>query len=109
MTKARFTAMASKAEREYLNAVAALGCCACYNQGIEDSPAEIHHLRDGQGISQRAHYTETIPLCAIHHRLGDGTHKTGYQYGYHFNPTEFEAQHGTERDLLTQVLNMLGE
>lgn len=99
--------MATKAEREHLNAVASLGCCVCYLQGNEDTPAEIHHIRDGQGISQRAHYTETIGLCPIHHRLGDGTAKTGYQIGYHMNPTEFEARYRTERDLLTQVLGMI--
>jgi hypothetical protein len=99
--------MATKDEKRHLNAVAALGCIVCYSQGHEDTPAEIHHIRDGQGISQRAHYTETIPLCPIHHRLGDGTAKTGYQWGYHMNPTEFEARYGTERDLLGQILNML--
>ncbi len=98
--------MASKSERSHLNAVASLGCCVCYNLGHEDCPAEIHHLRDGQGLSQRAHYTETIPLCPIHHRLGDGTAKTGYQIGYHKSPKEFEERYGTERELLEQVMHM---
>jgi hypothetical protein len=92
-----------KAERIHLNKVAAIGCIVCKLQGHEDTPAEIHHLRDGQGRGQRAEYTETIPLCPTHHRTGDGTAAFGYQWGFHHSPKEFEEAYGTERELLARV------
>ena len=53
----------NKAEKEHLSKVAAVGCIVCRMQGNEESPAEIHHIRSGQGISQRASNYEVIPLC----------------------------------------------
>ena len=55
--------MATKAERDHMGAVAALGCVVCRNLGFVDSPAEIHHVRTGQGMGQRASNYEVIPLC----------------------------------------------
>ena len=53
----------NKAEKEHLSRVANVGCIVCRMQGNEESPAEIHHIRSGQGISQRASNYEVIPLC----------------------------------------------
>ena len=53
----------NKAEKEHLSRVANVGCIVCRMQGNEESPAEIHHIRHGQGISQRASNYEVIPLC----------------------------------------------
>ena len=53
----------NKAEKEHLSKVASVGCIVCMMQGNEESPAEIHHIRSGQGISQRASNYEVIPLC----------------------------------------------
>lgn len=91
-----------KAEREHLNKVAALGCIACYNWGFPHTPAAIHHIRAGQGMSQRASNYEVIPLCPYHHQEG----ATGQ--AIHAGRKSWEANHGTERDLLAQVLQMLG-
>ena len=52
-----------KAERLYLGDVASMGCIVCRNSEWGESPAEIHHIRNGQGMSQRASNYETIPLC----------------------------------------------
>lgn len=70
--------MTTKAERAHLSRVAALGCvlCRCHF-GAEGTPAEVHHLREGQGAAQRASHYLTIPLCPEHHRGATGLHGLG--------------------------------
>lgn len=87
----------TKAERHHLAKVAALGCMACREIGFYDTPAEIHHIRHGQGMGQRSSDYEAIGLCAGHHRhLPNSIHQ---------NKTLFEKTFGTERELLEKVLN----
>ena len=52
---------ATKAERDHMGRVAALGCLIC------GSPAEVHHVK--YGFCHRDHLN-TIPLCSLHHRHG---------------------------------------
>lgn len=59
-----------KADSIHLSRVAALGCIVCRNQNLGETPAEIHHIRTGQGTSQRADHRKSIPLCHMHHRNG---------------------------------------
>lgn len=92
----------TRAEREYLESVAELGCIVCRNLKFYDTPAEIHHIRDGQGLAQRASNFESIGLCHIHHRTG------GYGIAIHAGKKEFEKKFGTERELLEQVHNEIG-
>ena len=87
---------------KYLDKVASLGCIVCRNLGFGESPAEIHHIRDGYGISQRAPDSEAIPLCFIHHRS-----EGGGQIGYHTSPLGFIERYGTERELLHQVKELI--
>ena len=91
-----------QAEREHLSALTDLGCIACRNAGIPDSPAEVHHIRAGQGMSQRASNYDTIPLCPMHHRLG------GHGVAIHAGQKTWESIYGTERDLLDQCRQLLG-
>jgi hypothetical protein len=60
--------MTSAADKRHLSRVAALGCIICRNGNLGDTPAEIHHIREGYGRGQRAPHTETLPLCPIHSR-----------------------------------------
>ena len=90
----------TKAERAHLDAVAGLGCILCLRQGTPGTRAEIHHIRDGQGMAQRAGHFETLPLCPYHHTGPQGYHGLGKRL--------FEAAYGvTERELLDQVLRLL--
>jgi len=83
---------ATKAEKDHMGTVAALGCISC------GADAEIHHL-PGQGV--RASHYETIGLCPTHHRNGNiGT-------AVHSGRRSFEANFGTERELLAKVTRML--
>jgi hypothetical protein len=89
---------------KHLSRVASLGCIVCRNLDLGESPALIHHIRDGYGWSQRAPDEESIPLCYIHH-VG----KAGGQIGYHKSPKEFVERYGTERELLQQTRELLKE
>ena len=44
----------TKADKQHLSDVASLGCVACRNAGLGPSLAEIHHVRSGAGMAQRA-------------------------------------------------------
>lgn len=68
--------MTVKAEREYMGKVASLGCYLCRYLGYGETPAQVHHLREGQGMAQRASNYLTVPLCDTHHANSspDGIH-----------------------------------
>ena len=88
--------MATKAERDHMGAVATLGCVVCRNLGFGATPAEVHHIGNGT-LSKKASNFETIPLCPGHHRNG------GYGVAVHAGRKTFEANYGTERELLEQT------
>jgi hypothetical protein len=86
----------TKREKQWLSKVADLGCLIC------GAPAEIHHIRTGQGMGQRASNFLVIPLCEFHHRLG------AFGEAIHAGQREFEIQHGcNELDLLAEVIRRL--
>lgn len=87
----------TKTEREHMTRVAALCCIVCRNAGLGDSPAELHHIGNGT-IGKKASNHEVIPLCPNHHRLG------GHGVAVHAGRKAFEANYGTERELLAQTL-----
>ncbi len=91
----------TKAEQQHLSRVAALGCVLCRRLGYGETPAEIHHPRTGQGMSQRASHFDAVPLCYPHHRGDDGLHGMGRR--------AFERVYGvTEAELLAEVRELLG-
>lgn len=89
-----------KADREYLDRVASLGCIVCRNEGLGATPANIHHLRTGQGL-KRATHREVIPLCPQHHQHG------GHGVAFHAGAKTWQAKYGTEAELLKQVQKLL--
>ena len=93
---------ASAAERAHMDKVAQLGCMACRTLGYEDTPAELHHVRDGAGAGMKTTNYEVVGLCGAHHRFG------GYGVAYHAGPEAFEAKFGTERELLAEVYRLIG-
>lgn len=62
----------SNAGKRWMGRVAQLGCAICGT-----SPVAVHHIREGQGASQRAQDTLTIPLCPEHHQGMSGIHGLG--------------------------------
>ncbi|KJC09684.1 hypothetical protein TO64_05330 [Citrobacter freundii] len=93
----------NKAEQLHLSRVAELRCIVCRNEGLGDSPAEIHHCSSGTGMSVRADNFHVIPLCHTHHRTG------GHGVAIHAGRQSWENNFGTETELLVQVLYELGE
>ncbi len=89
-------------ERLHLSRVAALGCIVCRNLGYGMTPAEVHHIRTGQGLKRASHF-ETLPLCHAHHRTG------GYGVAFHAGKEAFEANYGTELELLQQTREVIDE
>lgn len=92
----------TKAEKQHLDRVAALGCIVCRNLELGETPAEIHHCSTGTGLSVRADNYHCIPLCHIHHRTG------GNGMAIHAGRKSWEANFGTELELLAKVHEELG-
>jgi len=90
------------AERQHLSQVTELGCIVCFHQG-RYTPAEIHHLRSGVGMSQRASNYRVLPLCPLHHRTG------GRGTAFHAGRRTWETRFGSEEALWEEVQLLLGE
>lgn len=83
----------TKAEKAHMDAVASLPCVCCGSHGVQ-----VHHLREGQGMSQRASNWLTIPLCPECH--------TGPN-GLHGNRSLMRIQKIEEIDLLARTIEAL--
>ena len=90
-------------EKRHMQAVADLGCIACRKIGYHGTPAELHHIRETAGIGQRSSHYEVIPLCYHHHR---GVSKL--VPSVHMSRKDFVAEYGTEKELLDEVMALLG-
>ena len=90
--------MSTKVEKQWLNDAASLGCVVCRNLGHGESPAEIHHLRTGYGLGQRAGHKKSIPLCHPHYRTG------GHGVAFHAGSKTWQQNFGTELELHAQTV-----
>lgn len=61
--------MTTASEKRYMNRVAELPCSCCGAHG-----AHLHHVREGQGIGQKAQNWLVIPLCSTCHQGKHGIH-----------------------------------
>lgn len=86
-------------EDKHLSRVASLPCMLGVALGQYDhGPSSIHHIRTGQGGSQRASHFLTIPLCHECHQ-GD--------LGVHGDKTLMHIAKVGELDLLAMTTEML--
>ena len=69
--------MTTAAEKRHLDRVAGIGCILCHHLGHGFSPAQVHHPRFSEGMSQRASHFLAIPLCPEHHQGATGIHGLG--------------------------------
>lgn len=91
---------ATAAEKLHMGRVAALGCILCDHLGLGATPAQVHHVREDQGVSQRASNYLTVPMCAEHHAGKTGLHGLGTR--------AFERTYGlSELDLLALTIERL--
>lgn len=82
-----------QAERRYLARVAELPCMVCGVDGVH-----IHHVREGQGMAQRAQHWLAVPLCPDCHT---GSH------GIHGDRQLLKARKLDEMDLLAATIEAL--
>jgi hypothetical protein len=88
----------SAAGRAHMGHVATLWCRLCLRLGHGPQPAEVHHIRTGQGAAQRASDFLTVPLCPDCHR---GSH------GIHGDRARLRQAKVTEMDLLADTIAAL--
>jgi hypothetical protein len=93
--------VATKAEREWLNAITRIGCIVCRLQGLGATPAEPHHLLSG---GRRMGHLFSIPLCYLHHRGGRNDDEV---VSASQNKRRFEARYGSELELLERTRELV--
>lgn len=81
------------ADKRHMGRVAELPCACC-----GDSPVQVHHIREGQGMAQRADNFLTVPLCPDCH--------TG-PYGVHGDKSRMRARKLSELDMLADTIERL--
>ena len=64
----------SNAAKRHMHRVAQIPCVICKRMGMGDTPAQVHHLKYGQGAGDRASDFLTIALCPEHHTGAEGVH-----------------------------------
>jgi hypothetical protein len=84
--------------KAHKNRVAELGCILCRHLGLGKTPAQLHHIREGQGMAQRASDWLVVPLCPEHH--------TGPR-GVHGDKTDLRIGNVGELDLLALTMEAL--
>jgi len=81
-----------------LSRLAELGCILCWHLGFRDTPAQIHHLREGMGMGQRNSDDRAIPLCYEHHQGDSGYHGLGKRaFEERYKLTELDLLELTEK------------
>lgn len=88
------------AEKRHLDRLAQLPCVLGKALGDYHGPVQIHHLREGQGISQRGSDFLAVPLCPDCHQ---GVH------GVHGDRSLMRIAKVEELDLLAMTIEMLEE
>lgn len=81
------------ADKIHMGRVAELPCACCGAMGVQ-----VHHLREGQGMAQRASNFLTIPLCEPCH--------TGSR-GVHGDKSMMRLTKKTELDMLADTIERL--
>ena len=94
-------AVTSKRDLARYDQLVKLGCICCYNLKLYSAPDMHHILSGGRRIGNQA----TIPLCPYHHRGVDRRHDVGPSLAD--GSRIFARYHGTERDLLKQVNELI--
>lgn len=92
---------ATAAEKRHMDRVAALRCVLCDRLGMfqQAGKTDVHHLRQGQGMAQRASNWLVAALC--HERCHQGTR------GVHGDRSLLKQAKATELDLLAWTLEAL--
>lgn len=92
----------TKSEKEFWTLLAeVVGCIACRKDGRSNFHVSIHHI---DGRTKEWAHKMVLPLCAGHHQ--DGTGAPGL-IAVHPYKARFEAQYGTQEELLEECIEIL--
>lgn len=80
-------------ERRWMDRVAQLPCVCCGAHGVQ-----VHHIREGQGMAQRASNFLVVPLCPDCHQGPSGVHG---------DKSLMRIKKLTELDMLAQTIEAL--
>lgn len=103
LRQTRSTGAPTVAEKAWMDLITALGCIVCRLQGRGYVPAAVHHIK--QGNRRRGHLF-TIPLCDPGHH--QNAPASSGQISRHPDKARFEAEYGTEMQLLEETKRALG-
>ena len=92
----------TKAEKEYWNRLAGLGCIACMIDHMHQPEVSIHHV---DGRMKPGCHMLVLPLCAGHHQAGTGNDKS--LIAVHPDKARFEARYGTQEELMARCAALL--
>ena len=84
----------TKAEKQYWDRLANLGCIACRIDGVHNPVVSIHHI---DGRTKPGCHKLVLPLCAGHHQ--DGTDNDKSRIAVHPYKRRFEARYGSQMAL----------
>ena len=91
----------TKQERQWFEAITALGCIVCRMNGRGYVPCQRHHLlRGGRRISHLA----SIGLCYWHHQSGRKDEEIVSRHPWKW---AFEHRYGKEHDLLEKTRELV--
>jgi hypothetical protein len=85
--------VATNAEKRWMDKVAQLPCSLCGAHGVH-----VHHIREGQGMAQRASNFLVVPLCPDCHTGPNGVHG---------DKTMLRIHKMSELDLLAKTIEAL--
>lgn len=89
------------AERRHHERIAGMSCVVCDALGIGQlTNTTVHHIREGQGMSQRASHWLAVPLCWDDHQGPNGVHG---------NRTRMRMAKMDELDMLAETIRRLCE
>jgi len=91
-------------EARFMDCMGKLPCIACQKDGWTNHVISLHHI-DGR-TKPGAHFL-VLPLCGAHHQQDD-TDPRG-RISLHGRKKSFQARYGTERELLTECLDLIKE
>lgn len=92
----------TKEERRWISACREFGCVACFIDGNEGVPPDIHHIVEA---NRRLGHRFTIPLCPAHHQADTASGKVSLHPG---KSKRFIRLYGTERHLLYRLETRFG-
>lgn len=91
------------AEKEYQDRIAQVGCVACLHDGIYNPYVLLHHIA---GRTAKGSHYKVLPLCAGHHKDGEGENKS--LIAVHPYKKRFEQAYGSQSELLEEVRLLAG-